>query len=155
MRDSKLMGNSHRRKAMSGFCKLIAFAAFTAATLGVTSAAQAQDECAKYTTSYDKTYCFAKLFVESDKDLNTVYGDLAKVVSQPVRIQLRDTQRSWITYRDQACQSKGTINVDCNYRVNRDRTIYLHDRLTECRAGTCRNEKLVAPSWSAGRQNPN
>ena len=39
------------------------------------SAAYAQSECDKYKTSYDKTYCFAKLFLESDKELNTIYGE--------------------------------------------------------------------------------
>lgn len=42
-------------------------------------------------------------------------------------------------YRDNVCQPEsGTINVDCNYRVNRERTEYLRDRLRECKAGTCR-----------------
>lgn len=153
--NSALFRRPNQEKTMSRFCKLITVATFTAAILGVASTAQAQDECAKYTTSYDRTYCFAKLFLESDKDLNAVYGELAKAVSQPVRIQLRDTQRTWITYRDQTCESKGTINVNCNYRVNRERAIYLRDRLTECKAGTCRNDKIAAPSWSAGLPKPN
>ena len=39
-------------------------------------------------------------------------------------------------YRDNVCQPEsGTINVDCNYRVNRERTEYLRDRLRECKAG--------------------
>jgi uncharacterized protein YecT (DUF1311 family) len=132
---------------MSRLRALIAFGSFTLAALAVTSAAHAQGECDKYTTSYDKTYCMAKLFVESDKDLNEVYGALTKVIGEPVRLQLRDTQRTWIRYRDHACEAKGTIDVDCNYRVNHERANYLRDRLTECKAGTCRNPMIVSRSW--------
>jgi len=42
--------------------------------------AMADGECDKYTTSYDHTYCFSKLFVESDKELNTVYKDLLGIL---------------------------------------------------------------------------
>ena len=133
---------------MARFCKLIPVAACAATILALASTAQAEGECDKYTTSYDRTFCFAKLFVESDKDLNSVYGELSKAVSQPVRIKLRDAQRGWIAYRNRTCEAKGTIDVDCNYRVNRERTIYLRDRLTECKAGTCRNDNIASQSWS-------
>ena len=50
------------------------FCAAALGLLGLTSfAASAQGECDKYRTSYDKTYCFAKLFLESDKELNAAY----------------------------------------------------------------------------------
>ena len=112
------------------------------------SAAYAQSECDKYKTSYDKTYCFAKLFLESDKELNTVYGELQKQLTDPVRKQLTGVQRDWIKHRDAKCESAGSIDVDCNYRVNRDRAEYLRDRARECKAGTCRNEMIGKKSWS-------
>ena len=112
------------------------------------SAAHAQSECDKYKTSYDKTYCFAKLFLESDKELNTVYGELQKQLKEPVRKQLTGVQRDWIKHRDAKCESSGTIDVDCNYRVNRDRAEYIRDRARECKAGTCRDELIGKKSWS-------
>lgn len=112
------------------------------------SAAYAQSECDKYKTSYDKTYCFAKLFLESDKELNTIYGELQKQLTDPVRKQLTGVQRDWIKHRDAKCESAGSIDVDCNYRVNRDRAEYLRDRARECKAGTCRNEMIGKKSWS-------
>ena len=112
------------------------------------SAAYAQSECDKYKTSYDKTYCFAKLFLESDKELNTVYGELQKQLTDPVRKQLTGVQRDWIKHRDAKCESAGSIDVDCNYRVNRDRAEYLRDRARECKAGSCRNEMIGEKSWS-------
>lgn len=38
--------------------------------------AMADDACDHFKTSYDRTYCTAKLFVESDNELNTVYKEL-------------------------------------------------------------------------------
>jgi uncharacterized protein YecT (DUF1311 family) len=114
----------------------------------ITSVAQAQSECDKYKTSYDKTYCFAKLFLESDKELNAVYGDLRGQLKETARKQLTDVQRDWIKYRDGKCESSGAIDVDCNYRVNRDRAEYLRDRARECKAGTCRDELIAKKSWT-------
>ena len=112
------------------------------------SAAYAQSECDKYKTSYDKTYCFAKLFLESDKELNIVYGELQKQLTEPVRKQLTGVQRDWIKHRDAECETDGRINVNCNSRVNRDRAEYLRDRARECKAGTCRDEMIGKKSWS-------
>ena len=105
-------------------------------------------ECAKYKASYDVTYCFAKLFLESDKELNTVYSDLRGAIKEPVKQTLKQTQLDWIKYRNAACEESGSINVDCNYRVNRERTEYLRDRLRECRAGTCRDDMIARHSWN-------
>ncbi len=108
----------------------------------------AEGECDKYKTSYDVTYCYSKLFVESDKELNSVYNDLKGVLKDDMKKKLTETQRGWIKYRNSACEeAPGTINVDCNYKVNRDRTEYLRDRLRECKAGTCRNDMIVKKTW--------
>ena len=113
-----------------------------------TNTALAQGECDQYTTSYDKTYCLAKLFVESDKELNSVYKELRATVKAPLKQQLTETQRAWIKYRDDECQPRaGTINVDCNYTVNRKRTDYLRDRARECKTGTCRPDMIATRSW--------
>ena len=110
--------------------------------------AHAQSECDKYKTSYDKTYCFAKLFLESDKELNTIYGELQKQLKEPVRKQLTGVQRDWLKHRDAKCESSGSIDVDCNYRLNRDRAEYLRDRARECKTGTCRDDMIGKKSWS-------
>lgn len=111
-------------------------------------AAKAAGECDKYTTSYDRTYCFAKLFVESDNELNNVYKELRGTLKEDAKQQLTVTQRAWIKYRDASCSTGGSINVDCNYKVNRERTEYLRDRLRECKAGTCRNDMIGKESWN-------
>lgn len=113
-----------------------------------TSNVYAIPECDKYTTSYDKTFCYSKLFVESDKELNVVYKELRALLKPNIKQALTLTQRDWMSYRDNTCQPvQGRIDVDCNYQVNRDRTYYLQDRLRECKAGTCRNDMISSSSW--------
>lgn len=118
--------------------------------LFATQSAFAIGECDKYNNSgYDKTYCFAKLFVESDKELNAVYKDLRGVIKEPAKTNLLKVQRDWMTHRDRTCQPEpGTINVDCNYDENRKRTDYLRDRLRECKTGTCRDDMIGSKSWN-------
>jgi len=112
------------------------------------SVLHAQGECDRYVTAYDKTYCMSKLFVESDKELNLVYTELRKMLNPYLKKNLTDVQREWIKHRDNACQSRpGTIMVDCNYRVNKERAEYLRDRLRECKTGNCREDMIVKKSW--------
>ena len=70
----------------------------TLIVLGVASLASqnaiALGECDKYRSSYDQTYCFSKLFVESDKELNAVYKDLRATLRESARAQLTEAQRS-------------------------------------------------------------
>jgi uncharacterized protein YecT (DUF1311 family) len=108
----------------------------------------AQGECDQYTTSYDRTYCFSKLLVESDKELNSVYNELRNLLKGTARSQLIEAQRAWINYRDQKCQpSSGTILVDCNYEVNRKRADSLRDRWRECKTGNCREDMIGSRNW--------
>jgi len=118
------------------------------ALTGLTAFSAQADECDKYKTNYDQTYCFAKLLVESDKELNTVYGELRNASRDPAKQQLKGVQLEWIRYRDTTCASSGAINVDCNYRVNRERAEYLRDRARECKAGTCRDDMIARKSWN-------
>lgn len=114
----------------------------------ITNAAFAEGECDKYKSPYDVTYCYCKLFIESDKELNTVYKELKDGLKEDTKKMLTDIQREWMKYRDNVCQDKpGTINVDCNYQVNKERTEYLRDRSRECKTGNCRDEMIGKKSW--------
>jgi uncharacterized protein YecT (DUF1311 family) len=107
----------------------------------------AGDGCENPQTSYDRTYCMAKLFVESDKELNVVYKELRAGISKEMKKKLMDVQLEWIKYRDSSCESSGTIDVKCNYDVNRARTEFLRDRVRECKTGQCRNDLIPQKSW--------
>jgi len=107
----------------------------------------AGDECQNPKTSYDRTYCMAKLFMESDNELNAVYKELKSSLKKDLQQKLTEVQREWIKYRDGACESSGTIDVKCNYDVNRARTEFLRDRLRECKTGHCREDLIAQKSW--------
>ena len=109
--------------------------------------ADSTDNCEKFKTSYDKTYCVAKLFLESDKELNVVYTELRKPLKDKVKQQLTETQREWIKYRDASCERSGTIDVDCNFKLNRQRAEYLRDRVRECKTGNCDDTAIGKKSW--------
>lgn len=128
--------------------KIILAVLVTGVCLMTSSVLLAAGECDKYVTPYDKTYCMGKLFVESDNELNVVYAELRKILNPQLKKNLTETQREWIKYRDNACQNQpGTINVDCNYRVNKERTEYLRDRLRECKTGNVREDMIIKKSW--------
>lgn len=121
-----------------------------AALLAAPLSAFAQDDaCERYPqSSYDNTFCFSKLLIESDKELNQVYQDLRGRLTTQTRQDLTQVQREWMRYRNTVCQDKpGTILVDCNYRVNRARVEYLRDRLRECKTGNCRTNMISRESW--------
>lgn len=107
----------------------------------------AEDNCQNPQTSYDRTYCAAKLFLESDKELNSVYKELKGMLKPDVQKQLVQVQRDWIKYRDSKCENQGTIDVDCNHQVNVARIEYLRERLRECKAGQPRPDLIVKTSW--------
>ncbi len=119
-------------------------ASLVLAAMFVAPAARAGDGCANPKTPYDQTYCVAKLFVESDTELNDVYQELKKDSQK----SLLQAQRQWIQYRDDKCSAGGTIDVKCNYDVNRSRTEFLRDRSRECKTGQCRDDLVGQTSWA-------
>ena len=121
--------------------------AFVAAPAQAQDADQLTQQCEKYKTSYDQTYCVAKLFLASDDELNAIYKKLKGKTQGEVQKSLVQVQRDWIKYRNNACERRGRIDVNCNFRVNRDRTNALRDRLRECETGSCNNELIGKPSW--------
>lgn len=125
--------------------KLMAMA-FTALALTPLSAS-ADNECDRYQTSYDRTYCMSKISAEADNELNIVYKQLRSVINAATKKQLVYVQRDWLKYRNATCENSGTIDVNCNYRLNKERTEFLRDRLRECRAGTCRASAILNTYW--------
>lgn len=103
--------------------------------------------CDKFTGSYDKTYCLSKLFIESDNELNAVYKELKGLIDEDTSKSLTKVQREWIKYRNAQCENNGTINVDCNYDVNKARTDYLRKMVEECKIGYCQKDKIGQKSW--------
>ena len=90
--------------------------------LAVTSpaAVTAQDlDCSNPQTQVEMTGCAAQAFEAADADLNLAYRmarDMARRLDQglpadqiPAEVILRDAQRAWIPYRDQACEAESLL----------------------------------------------
>jgi hypothetical protein len=50
-------------------------------------------------------------------------------------------------YRDYVCEdAPGEIDVECNYKVNKERTEFLRDYLRECKMGNCHKDVMAQTS---------
>ncbi|MBH1999179.1 MAG: DUF1311 domain-containing protein [Sphingomonadaceae bacterium] len=95
---------------------------------------------------FDNVYCFAKVYMDLDRQLNDNYVALMRMVKPAEKQVLRDGQRGWIAMRDKQCyraeNSSNVVNIDCALTTTRSRIQFLSDRLAECRGTSCNVSKL-------------
>lgn len=103
--------------------------------------------CEKPSPGYDSVYCSAKLFLESDNELNASWKQLLPLLSTDQRKSIMQVQRDWIKYRASKCSENNSIDVDCNYILNKERTKFILDRITECKIGGCKDALLIKAEW--------
>jgi uncharacterized protein YecT (DUF1311 family) len=132
--------------------KKYAFAAVLA--LSFSTAAHAANGCWQPKTGFDNVYCFAKVFMDLDRQLNESYQSLMRRLDPTQKDILRDGQREWIVRRDQECHrtegSSDIVNITCALSSTRKRILFLSDRLAECRAHGCNRNLLGSVSESEG-----
>ena len=120
----------------------LAIAAVGALASQAQAQAQAQNGCDGPKTGFDAVYCFARVYMELDGQLNANYRALLKQVSSPQAIVLRQGQRNWMAMRDRTCLDAGgegyKVNINCAIGTTRRRVQFLSDRIAECRANGCR-----------------
>lgn len=58
-------------------------------------------------TTYGALACIDTAQTAWDRELNRVYGELRKVLSEASRLKLRDAQRQWIAFRDAEIEAIG------------------------------------------------
>ncbi|UWX64220.1 lysozyme inhibitor LprI family protein [Deinococcus rubellus] len=103
---------------------------------------QAQNKCEGDLTDFDAVYCYQKVFVQADKDLNTVYGKLMAALPGSAKNTLRTLQRTWIKNRDASSVIERDgfkyVSVDHATEMTVARGNELNDRLRECLSSGCR-----------------
>jgi len=110
--------------------------------------AVADEGCKNPKTPYDQTYCTAKLFLESDNELNESFKELkGHLKKKEASQQLIKVQRKWIEFRNQNCSQAGSINVACNFEVNKNRTDFFRNRARECKVGHCREDLMFTETF--------
>jgi uncharacterized protein YecT (DUF1311 family) len=115
---------------------LIGLALFAGAAAAQDASQSGQIDCASAQTQADLNTCAKMDFDEADSNLNDAYKaavakmqDLDKAATDKgAEAALRDAQRTWVTFRDQACASEGwtvhggsmepMVVLECKARVS-------------------------------------
>ena len=112
----------------------------------VPAGAHAAESCDVPKTGFDNVYCFAKVFMDLDRQLNDNYRALMTRLDPTQKQNLRDGQRQWMSKRDAACyrdeDNSNYVDITCALSTTRKRIQFLSDRLAECRATGCSVRKL-------------
>lgn len=122
--------------------------ALVLAALGISApaAAQTAQGCDGPRTGFDNVYCFAKIYMQLDAQLNSGYTALMRSIPAGQRNLLRSGQREWMAMRDRRCLKQegddNTVNIDCAIDTTRSRVQFLSDRSAECKANGCRMSLL-------------
>jgi len=108
--------------------------------------ALAANACSNPSSDFDQVYCYTKLFMQADADLNASYKNLLPKLNNEGRAALRKSEVAWIKQRNGKCaESRGgdvLVNLECTVEQTVSRTNWLNDRVRECTASGCMNEKL-------------
>jgi uncharacterized protein YecT (DUF1311 family) len=124
-------------KAISGIAAIVAIFISTPALAA---------GCDGPKTGFDNVYCFAKIYMELDRQLTENYVSLMRSIPPRQQSILREGQRAWISQRDGECYNDHAgaqeVNIDCALRSTRDRVQFLSDRAAECRARGCSESRL-------------
>lgn len=106
----------------------------------------ADTACDKPKNDFDGLYCLNKVYLQADKDLNEVYGKLAKSLDENGKSLLKHGQLEWIHHRNDTCSMRDArgffVNLDCATNTTIERVQFLSDRLRECGSAGCMNSKL-------------
>jgi len=128
---------------MKTFAKILLAAGIAALPAAPAFAASA---CSNPNTDFDQVYCYTKLFIQADADLNVAYKNLVAKLNADGRAALKQGELAWIKTRNGKCTETRSndilVDLDCSVAQTVSRTNWLNDRLRECSASGCMNEKL-------------
>lgn len=116
--------------------------ALGAMTLG----GQAKADCEDPKNAFDDVYCYSKLYIEADADLNKAYGELTKLLSKDEKATLKKGELAWMRARNGKCSRQegddNFVDLDCAVEETRNRISFLEERTQECKASKCQASKL-------------
>ena len=131
-------------KRLASICGALPIAVM-ALTFGL-SASPAHAGCEDPKNAFDDVYCYSKLYIDADTELNKVYGTLADLLTKEEKAVLKKSELAWIRARNAKCSRQegedNFVDMECSVAETRERMIFLDDRVAECRAGKCDIEKL-------------
>lgn len=102
--------------------------------------------CGKPRNAFDQVYCTSTEFSQADRDLNTQYGALRKLLNASQQESLRKAQLAWIRQRDDECSLEKPngyyVNLTCAMEHTQQRLAALKERERECSSTGCNNTRL-------------
>jgi uncharacterized protein YecT (DUF1311 family) len=126
-------------------------AALAAAAFSWASAAQAA--CTTSNNDFEDVYCAAKNYIDADNDLNAAYKKLATKLSTDEKSILKKSEAAWIKSRNRDCGKTDSdgyyVDLSCAVETTQKRTGFLQDRVKECDAGNCDDDKLAKSEYEA------
>ena len=125
---------------------LIAPFALLVATSVPAHSAGGTNGCDGPKTGFDNVYCFAKVYMELDHQLNANYVTLMRRIPASQQAMLKSGQRQWMAMRDRQCLSTDDrgqrVSINCAISTTRRRVQFLSDRAAECSAHGCLESKI-------------
>ena len=104
------------------------------------------DNCEHPQDDFDGFYCLNKIYLQTDKNLTKAYKKLRKSLRKKGKKVLKRSQLAWIQDRNDTCSLRQNgyfyVSLSCTTEMTRERTQFLRDRTTECRATGCQLSKL-------------
>lgn len=124
-----------------------AFAPLSIAVFMALTASPAHADCEDPKNAFDDVYCYSKLYIEADGELNKAYGELAEKLTKAEKATLKKSELAWIRARNGKCSRQegddNFVDMDCAVAETRARTSFLQERTAECNAGQCDGAKLA------------
>jgi uncharacterized protein YecT (DUF1311 family) len=109
--------------------------------------AAAHADCSTSKNEFEDVYCYAKIYIDADNDLNAAYKALTSKISADTKSVLKKSQLAWMKQRNDECgrtDSDGYyVDLSCAVDFTRNRTQFLRERTTECETGTCDLDKVA------------
>ena len=110
-------------------------------------AATAHADCSTSKNDFEDVYCYAKIYIDADNDLNQAYKALVAKLDAGQKSALKKGQLGWMKSRNDQCGQTDSdgyyVDLSCAVDSTRNRTQFLRDRAAECKAGTCDDDKLA------------
>ena len=101
----------------------------------------AHADCAASKNDFEDVYCYAKIYIDSDNDLNAAYKALTAKLDANAKSVLKKSQLAWMKSRNDDCGQTDSdgyyVDLSCAVDYTRNRTQFLRDRKAECDAGKC------------------
>lgn len=108
--------------------------------------AAARADCSTSKNDFEDVYCYAKIYIDSDNDLNQAYKALVAKLDADQKKALKQGQLGWMKSRNDQCGQTDSdgyyVDLSCAVDITRARTRFLLDRKAECDAASCDAAKL-------------